>query len=226
MGIALIPLALIIIIISTPIILAVYFKAYKRNINRALTTSGEKHLHMIPPYKVVSVLFVIFTICVVVVLVITIAPNFNRTTTAQEIEEQLRQKSNVQSDWDIEIAMDSNIAVALAYAPDLTDYSFSVYRNANEKSPDYEFRYGGNTASVEHGIRIFEYAGSLALVSMNELHIAKIECHDGTVFEIDPTRPFVIILPSGGFDVYDNSGNPINITEHPHYELTEIKTTT
>lgn len=222
MGIALIPLALIIIIISTPIILAVYFKVYKRNINRALTTSGEKHLHMIPPYKVVSVLFVVFTICVVS-LVITIFPYFNRTTTAQEIEEQLRQNNTVQSDWDIEIAMDSNIAAALAYDPNLTDYSFAIYRNAHNRFPDYEFRYGGSTASVEHGVRIFEYARSLALVSMNELHIAKIECHDGAVFEIDPTRPFVIILPSGGFDVYDNSGNLINIKEHSHYELTKIE---
>ncbi len=58
---------------------------------------------------------------------------------------------------------------------------------------------------------------------MNAPHIAAIECHDGERYEIDSNSPFVLIIPSGGFDVYDINGDLINLTQEGWYELTELK---
>lgn len=75
------------------------------------------------------------------------------------------------------------------------------------------FRYGGHTTSVERSVSIYKFDGTLVLISMNSLHIEKIECHDGDTYETDPNRPFALILPSGGFDVYDNEGNLIDLEQ-------------
>lgn len=46
---------------------------------------------------------------------------------------------------------------------------------------------------------------------MNALHIAKIACHDGDTCEIAPNRPFVRVMPSNDFDVYDDEGILIDL---------------
>lgn len=223
MVIALILFVLAIIAVIIPVIIVIYFQIYKRNINRALAENGSKHIRMAPPFKVVSVLVIVFAVCVTSIC-ITLIPYFDGITTARDIEEVTRQHNAVEADWNIEVAMNDSLAAVLAYDMDLSDHTFAIYKNESELFPNYVFRYGGNTTSIERAVRVFRYGGTLALVSMNALHIAKIECHDGDTFEIDPDLPFVLILPNGGYDVYDSDGNLINLAEASYYEITEIGT--
>lgn len=87
---------------------------------------------------------------------------------------------------------------------------------------DYEFRYGGVSSSIEHGVRVFSLGTSSALLSMNAQHIAAIVCHDGQSFELDPDRPFVLLLPTGGFDAYDSAGQLIELDADGWHEQTSL----
>ena len=54
-------------------------------------------------------------------------------------------------------------------------------------------------------------------ISMNRLGIAKIACHDGNTYQLDPESPFVLIIPSGGADIYDKNGD---LEQNWWYEIT------
>ena len=198
-----------------------YFLLYTSIINRALATTGRKRLNMIPPYKIVIALFIIFLICTVVFGIIYL-PDMNRISTVHDIEESLREFQAVNEEWNIEIAMSDNVAAVLAYDDNLTDHTFAIYRNENDTFKNYVYRYGGHTTSIEKSVRVYQYDGMLVLLSMNALHIAAIECHDGGIYEIDPNRPFFLIIPSGGFDVYDE-GNLIDLEQDWWYEVRETE---
>ena len=49
-----------VIILFLCLIVFIYFQAYKKNINKALKDTSEKHIHMIEPYKIVFVLVIFF----------------------------------------------------------------------------------------------------------------------------------------------------------------------
>ncbi|MGM9661516.1 MAG: hypothetical protein ACI3WR_00290 [Oscillospiraceae bacterium] len=198
------------------LIAAGYLRLYTRAINRALVTKGRKPPRMIPPYKVVAALAAALVIAAALCL-----SGMNRITTARDMEESLRKSQTIREDWNIEIAMSDSFAAALAYDDGLTDHSFAVYRNTGRLFENYQFRYGGHTVSVEQSVSVYKYDGMLALLSMNALHIARIQCHDGETYEIDPDSPFVLILPDGGFDAYDSAGKLIDLEQDRWYEVRE-----
>lgn len=219
MSISVFAFIIVVIMVLLTIISIGYFLLYTSNINKALVTNGRKHLHMIPPYKVVIALIIMFIIGIAVLAVIYL-PGMSRITTVQDIEEHLREFQAVNDEWNVEVAMSDNYAAVIAYDDEQTDHAFAVYRNDNTFT-DYVFRYGGHTTSVERSVSIYKFDGTLVLISMNSLHIEKIECHDGDTYETDPNRPFALILPSGGFDVYDNEGNLIDLEQDWWYEIRE-----
>ncbi len=212
--------AFIIIAIMAVMVLATigYFLLYTSVINKALATKGRKHLHMMPPYKVVIASAVIFVIGTVVLGTFYLL-GINRIVTAHDLEVNMRKYQAVNEEWNVEIAMSDDFAAVIAYDDNLTDHTFAVYKNANDTFTDYEYRYGGHTTSVERSVSVYKFDGTLVLISMNALHISKIECHDGDCYEIDPARPFVLIVQSGGFDVFDNKGNLIDLEQDWWYEV-------
>ena len=58
---------------------------------------------------------------------------------------------------------------------------------------------------------------------MNSLHIAAIDSHGGARYEIDPDRPFALLIPGGGFDAYDSAGQLLNLEQEQWYEATDAE---
>ena len=197
-----------------------YLLIYKKHINKVLIEPDKKHIKLVPPYKVLLVLIIVFAI-VVTSFAVTLIPNTEHLSTVNDIEEDVRSFQKISDDWNIEIAMNERIAAVIAYDNQESEHTFSIYENKGSTKTNYVFRYGGKSTSIERGIRVFKFEGTTALISMNILHIAAIECHDGERYEIDPNNPFVLVIPSGGFDVYDENGKLIDITKADWYELTE-----
>ena len=197
-----------------------YLLIYKKHINKVLIEPDKKHIKLVPPYKVLLVLIIVFAI-VVTSFAVTLIPNTEHLSTVNDIEEDVRSFQKISDDWNIEIAMNERIAAVIAYDNQESEHTFSIYENKGSTKTNYVFRYGGKSTSIERGIRVFKFEGTTALISMNILHIAAVECHDGERYEIDPNNPFVLVIPSGGFDVYDENGKLIDITQAGWYELTE-----
>ena len=197
-----------------------YLLIYKKHINKVLIEPDKKHIKLVPPYKVLLVLIIVFAI-VVTSFAVTLIPNTEHHSTVDDIEEDVRSFQKISDDWNIEIAMNERIAAVIAYDNQESEHTFSIYENKGSTKTNYVFRYGGKSTSIERGIRVFKFEGTTALISMNILHIAAVECHDGERYEIDPNNPFVLVIPSGGFDVYDENGKLIDITQADWYELTE-----
>lgn len=197
-----------------------YLLIYKKHINKVLIEPDKKHIKLVPPYKVLLVLIIVFAI-VVTSFAVTLIPNTEHLSTVNDIEEDVRSFQKISDDWNIEIAMNERIAAVIAYDNQESEHTFSIYENKGSTKTNYVFRYGGKSTSIERGIRVFRFEGTTALISMNILHIAAIECHDGERYEVDPNTPFVLVIPSGGFDVYDENGKLIDITQADWYELTE-----
>ena len=198
----------------------IYFHLYKRNINKALTEKNKPHIRMIAPYKIMTGIVVLLIIIAGVLIFVKWQP-LDNLSTASDIEEHAREYQDIGDDWDIEIDLSDTLAAVLAYNDDMSDHTFAIYENANRIGTDYVFRHGGSTTSVERSVRVFKYDGAIALVSMNALHISRIECHDGASYEIDPNAPFVLVIPIGGFDVYGADGNLIDLEQDWWYELTD-----
>lgn len=220
MSVAVFAFIIIAIMVLLTIVAVGYFLLYSSNINKALVTKGRKHLHMIPFYKVVIVLIILFMIGAAVLAAIYF-PGMSRIATAHDIEEHMREFQAVNDEWNVEVAMSDDYAAAIAYDGEQSDHTFAIYRNANETFTDFAFRVGGHTVSVEKSVSVYKFEDTLVLVSMNALHIAKIERHDGDVYEFDPNRPFVIVMPSGGFDVYGDDGILIDLEQDWWYEIRE-----
>lgn len=197
-----------------------YLLIYKKHINKVLIEPDKKHIKLVPPYKVLLVLIIVFAI-VVTSFAVTLIPNTEHLSTVNDIEEDVRSFQKISDDWNIEIAMNERIAAVIAYDNQESEHTFSIYENKDSTKTNYVFRYGGKSTSIERGIRVFKFEGTTTLISMNILHIAAVECHDGERYEIDPNNPFVLVIPSGGFDVYDENGKLIDITQADWYELTE-----
>lgn len=197
-----------------------YLLIYKKHINKVLIEPDKKHIKLVPPYKVLLVLIIVFAI-VVTSFAVTLIPNTEHLSTVNDIEEDVRSFQKISDDWNIEIAMNERIAAVIAYDNQESEHTFSIYENKGSTKTNYVFRYGGKSTSIERGIRVFKFEGTTALISMNILHIAAVECHDGERYEIDPNNPFVLVIPSGGFDVYDENGKLIDITQADWYELTD-----
>lgn len=63
-------LIIVIIAIFLSVVMTVYFQIYKRNINKVFTNSEKPHTRMIPPYKIASMLVVVFLILIIAVILL------------------------------------------------------------------------------------------------------------------------------------------------------------
>src|SRR5699024_3724366 len=134
----------------------------------------------------------------------------------------LRKNPGDTGSWELEADMGGNLAAGIAICRETADYSFGVYIQKGEK-PGSVFRYGGHVTSIKDRVRAFGYRDERAVIIMNALQVAQVRSASGERFYVEPGEPFALVIPGGGFEVYDAQGNPIPVTQDPWYEVTEIE---
>ena len=194
-----------------------YLQIYKRNINKVLDAKQDACKRMIPPYKVVAAMTVLLIVAVATFSAIYISSD--PVTSPQELERSAQQLA-AETGMDMEFAISDDLAAVLLFNEDKSDHSFKLYENKGRLTANYVFSHGGSSTSIEESVRVFRYSGELALFSLNELQIARIVCHDGETHLVDPDRPFVLIIPSGGADFYNKAGDLIDLDQGGWYEIT------
>ena len=125
-----------------------YLLIYKKHINKVLIEPDKKHIKLVPPYKVLLVLIIVFAI-VVTSFAVTLIPNTEHLSTVNDIEEDVRSFQKISDDWNIEIAMNERIAAVIAYDNQESEHTFSIYENKGSTKTNYVFRYGGKSTSIE-----------------------------------------------------------------------------
>lgn len=213
------PIFFIIALVFVALLLAVvlvYLQIYKRNINRALQTDGAAPVRMAAPYKVAIGFIIVFLL--VALTISLVMKEGSRINTPDELVRDAQSEETLEQGWDMEVAMDGSLAAVLLYNDDRTDHTFKVYKDKGGNRTNYVFVHGGSLTSVERSVWVYNYDGMRAMISMNEMGIAKIICHDGAEYAVDPDAPFALVLPSGGFDVYDASGEQIDLSDEWWYE--------
>ena len=136
----------------------------------------------------------------------------DRGVPAEELLEHTRESASVPEDWAYaEDRTDTAYAVLFYDPEDPTDCTFR-FCTAREGEEGYFTRGGGNLSEVRDGITVYTLRGTpdRAVVSANGARAAKVEFPDGTVAEIDPGAPFVLLFQdSGELTITDVQGNEL-----------------
>lgn len=197
-----------------------YLSVYQRKINRVLATGERMRRPMAAPGKVLLVLLILLAV-VLAVLSFVLAPSGAPVQSAKDIEQYALKRAR-EDGMEVEMAATDGLMAVLYYNEDRSDHKFEIYENRGTVITDYSFDHGGSSVSIERGMRMFRYEnGEMVLFSMNGPAIAKIVCRDGTAYVIDPESPFVLIVPSGGVDFYDEDGVQMDVGQDWWYEVTE-----
>lgn len=121
-------------------------------------------------------------------------------TRRSALESDIRSSQKISDDWALTGDVSDSMAAFIAYPEDGSDHTYSIYINRPGLSFGYFFREGGNLYTAESGIAQYTFDGcpDRAYISMNERKIERIEVDDGNsvrVIEVDPEKPFAIVLP-------------------------------
>lgn len=157
-------------------------------------------------------------ILVIILLAFVIIWNANIIgVAAGSLEKDAREEQNIAGNWQMAQAMNDELCAMLFYDEETRDYTYSIYMKKEGAAYGYFFSQGGSDAYIGEGVRgmIFDDKG-IALLSMNEDKVCKIEVDDGvneTVIEIDPIKPFVVVIPinSGEITLYNSLGNVVSL---------------
>ena len=208
-------LALAFILLLIAVVL-VYLQIYKRHINRALQMDGTMTARMPAPYKV-ALGFVIGFLLVSLIISLVVKES-GRITTPEQLIQDAHSVQTLAEDWNVDVSMDGSLAAILLYNEDGTDHTFKVYKDRGGNRTDYIFAHGGSSVSVECSVWGYKYAGMRALISMNEMGIARIVSHAGEEYIVDPEAPFALVLQDGGFDAFDSEGTKLDFSGEWWYE--------
>lgn len=116
------------------------------------------------------------------------------------LESDVRTSHKISDDWALTGDISDSMAAFIAYPADGSDHTYSIYIKHPGLSFGYFFRQGGDLHPTESGITQYTFEGceERAYISMNERKIERIEVDDGNsvrVIEVDPEKPFAIVLP-------------------------------
>lgn len=199
-------------------ILQGYLKLYEKKINQAVEQGRPLKRPMVPPYQVANALKVLLYLAVLLPLISDAAASINRDRNLERsVEQQAAEKQ-----MSVAFVASEDSAAALYYEEDGSDHTFALYECRGTIFKEYVFLHGGSATSIDRSVRAFrmEESGELVLFSMNKLRIAEIVCHHGEAYHLDPDSPFVLILPSGGADIYDENGDLIDLKQNEWYVVT------
>lgn len=133
---------------------------------------------------------------------------------AGRLEQDARETQEINSEWEAVQAVNENICALLFYNEDKSNCIFSVYLAREGMSYGYFFREGGADGFIVDGVRgmIYEDKG-IALLSLNADKVSKIVVDGAESIEVDPAKPFAVVLPvdCGEITLYDARGNAVTL---------------
>jgi hypothetical protein len=166
--------------------------------------------------------YIIFPICLLIFFIFTGLNSSIIGVTANSLERDARKSQKIDENWQVSKSVTDNLGALLFYDKGLKKFTYSIYVNRKGLSFGYFFRSGGSTIDILEGIRAFDYGNSIALISINKVEVARIECisknsqKQGEVYSVEPGKPFAIAIPITHSDmvikIYDQNGNEIPIT--------------
>lgn len=139
---------------------------------------------------------------------------------ARCLEADVRASRHIDEEWIVDGSAGDRMAAFICYAPDQSDYTTSVYVKHTGLSFGYFPSYNGGLFGLD-GKTIMEFTkmqvNEKAYLSMNEQNVKKMEFQEEgglQVVEIDPDKPFVLVLPANAENVtfYDSAGQSVAYT--------------
>lgn len=146
-------------------------------------------------------------------------------TPTSRLEADVRASRHLDEEWIVDGSVGDRMAAFICYAPDQSDYTTSVY--IKQKYPGLSFgyfpSYNGGLFGLD-GKTIMEFtikqSNEKAYLSMNEQNVVKMEFEAAgglQEVEIDPDKPFALVLPAdaGCATFYDGAGQSIAYGSRP-----------
>lgn len=153
-----------------------------------------------PTGKIAKILICLVLVCLTVTGVFYLSDAIG--VSESDIEKDIRKSQKIESDWTVCGDVSDTMAAFISYPEDKTDHTFSVYVNRPGFSFGYFFRAGGGIFEIEESILEYSLEGysERAFISMNKQKAERLELDNGTVIDIDSSKPFVFVFP-------DNEGS-------------------
>ena len=157
-------------------------------------------------------------ILVIILLAFVIIWNANIIgVAAGSLEKDAREEQNIANDWEMAQAVNEVLCAMLFYDEETREYTYSIYMKKEGTAYGYFYSQGGKDPYIGESVRgmIYDDKG-IALLSMNEDKVSRIEVDNSdtdTVIDIDPTKPFVVVVPvnSGEITMYNSLGDVVSL---------------
>ena len=135
---------------------------------------------------------------------------------ASRLEADIRKEQKIPDTWTVEGTASDTMAAYVSYSQDKAAHTASIYVDRPGISSGYFFRFSGPASTASRDITAFTVKdyNEAAFVSMNTKQVFQIEIGDGDnirVVDIDPYKPFAIVLPldEGSICFYNLDGECI-----------------
>ena len=132
-----------------------------------------------------------------------------------QLEQAMRESQDIPDDWTVQTA------AGIAYAPNHSDYSFSLYIDRDTHrffTTGWFFTMSGSLFEISDFVAAFTVNDrpETAYISMNAEKIDRAVIDSGTetrTIELDSTQPFALVLPrsSGSVTFYGADGQPAEV---------------
>ena len=133
---------------------------------------------------------------------------------AEEIEADARERADVPGNWVCALDASETACAVLLYDPeDPAQCRFRLYA-AREGKEGYFFLGGGNLSEVRDGVAVYDLRDSpdQAMLSANRPGVAQVKAADGTTVDVDPDRPFSLVLPRDAGDLIITDAQGAEVT--------------
>ena len=161
---------------------------------------------------------ILFGICAIGMLFITINFIVNDIGVSKSnIVADIQVQQYLPDDWIMLGEISDEMAAYISYSPDKSDYTYSLYINPPGLSIGYFFRAGGDLMGIGkyiQGFSLKDYS-EIALISMNELGIERVEIKKNNkveILELDSSDPFAIVLSKSAENItfFDKNNNVVD----------------
>ena len=138
-----------------------------------------------------------------------------------QLEQAMRESQDIPDDWTVQTSAGDTTAAGIAYAPNHSDYSFSLYIDRDTHrffTTGWFFTMSGSLFEISDFVAAFTVNDrpETAYISMNAEKIDRAVIDSGTetrTIELDSTQPFALVLPrsSGSVTFYGADGQPAEV---------------
>lgn len=138
-----------------------------------------------------------------------------------QLEQAMRESQDIPDDWTVQTSAGDTTAAGIAYAPNHSDYAFSLYtdRGTHRFFTTGWFGFmGGSLYEISDFVAALTVndCPETAYISMNAEKIDRAVIDSGTetrTIELDSTQPFALVLPrgSGSVTFYGADGQPAEV---------------